>query len=509
MGAQQSKQADLTPIQTVDEKVALQEGQATLTRALERFSVSDDTEPASADGTVNYQELKQWEEDAIKDSKTSVSRAVLDHVDMSTALLSRAAKVADTHVFNLKLDYEASPITNQLSSGRCWLFASTNVIRYDAAQKLKIKDFQLSQSYLFFYDKIEKSNHFLELSIKHADLPLDSRLITHLNSDPVGDGGQLDMAVNLIERYGVVPQAIFPESYSSSYSNKMDKLITKRLREFSLALRALVSELREQLQDVDEEHRTARILAAARKQKEAYLAEIYRILCITLGVPPKPTDKFTFEYYDVDGTFNSYSGTPLEFYKKCANEKYSLSDSFSLVNDPRNPYETLFTVDKLNNVWGGRPVLYVNTSSEELKKATVTSIKAGHPVFFGCDVGQFSHSGLGIMDTALYEYESAFNITVKLTKAQRLQTGESSMTHAMVITAVHLDKEGKPVRYRVENSWGLVGDKGYFVMSDKWFDEFVYQVVIPRKLAKPEHVKILDAGNPRLYAPWDPMGTLA
>ncbi|KIO30374.1 hypothetical protein M407DRAFT_69333 [Tulasnella calospora MUT 4182] len=198
MGAQQSKQTNPTPIQTVDEKVVLKE-QATLISALERFSVSDDTEPASADGTVNYQELKQWEEEAIKDSKTSVSRAVLDHVDMSTALLSRAARVADTHVFNLKLDYEATPITNQLSSGRCWLFASTNVIRYDAAQKLKIKDFQLSQSYLFFYDKLEKSNHFLELSIEHADLPLDSRLITHLNSDPVGDGGQLDMAVNLIE----------------------------------------------------------------------------------------------------------------------------------------------------------------------------------------------------------------------------------------------------------------------------------------------------------------------
>ncbi|KAG8984592.1 hypothetical protein FRB90_005213 [Tulasnella sp. 427] len=512
MGVQQSKQSNSqssTPIQSVDEKVALREDQATLVGALQRFSVSDDTEPASADGTVNYQELKKWEEDAIKDPKTSVSRAVLDHVDMTTALLSRSARVADTHVFNLKLDYETSPITNQLSSGRCWLFASTNVIRYDAAQKLKIKDFQLSQSYLFFYDKLEKSNHFLELSIEHVDLPLDSRLITHLNSDPIGDGGQLDMAVNLIERYGVVPQSVYPEAYSSSYSSRMDRLITNRLREFSLALRVLVTELREQHSDLDEEHRTARIIAAARKQKEAYLAEIYRILCITLGVPPKPTDKFTFEYYDVDGKFNSYSGTPLEFYKKYRNDKYSLSDSFSLVNDPRNPYETLFTVDKLNNVWGGRPVLYVNTSSDELKQAVITSVKAGHPVFFGCDVGQFSNSSLGIMDTALYEYESAFNIKLKLTKAQRLQTGESSMTHAMVITAVHLDAEGKPVRYRVENSWGLVGDKGYFVMSDKWFDEFVYQVVIPRKLAKPDHVKILDAGNPRLYAPWDPMGTLA
>ncbi|KAG8898593.1 hypothetical protein FRB99_007337 [Tulasnella sp. 403] len=515
MGSSQSKQADAPEL---DEKLSANlNGDSDLVTRLANVSLEA---PSSTDGSLTYGELKAWDSEANKDPKVALSRTVLDHTDMSSALISRSAKIADAHVFNTRLTYQADPITNQLSSGRCWLFASTNVIRYDLSQKLRLKEFQLSQSYLFFYDKLEKSNYFLELSIELADLPLDSRLVSHISSDPIGDGGQLDMAVNLLEdcpqellrhqRYGVVPQSLYPESYSSSYSSRLDRLLTTKLREYSLSLRALVSNAELHFSHLDGVQRKERVLAVARKKKEEYMSEVYRILTVTLGVPPKPDEKFTFEYYDVDEKFHTYVGTPVEFYKQHKNPKYSLSDSFSLVNDPRNPFATLFTVDKLGNVWGGRPVTYVNTTSEKLKDAVIASIKAGHPVFFGCDVGQSSHSGFGIMDTSLYEYENAFNIKLGLTKAQRLQTGESAMTHAMVITAVHLDDQGKPVRYRVENSWGpAVGDKGYFVMSDSWFDEFVYQVVVPRKLAAAEHIKVLDGGNPHIYPPWDPMGTLA
>lgn len=270
-----------------------------------------------------------------------------------------------------------------------------------------------------------------------------------------------------------------------------------------LLLRDLVSSLR------DSNYDAKTVITAARKKKEEFMSEVYRILSITLGVPPNATETFTYEYYDTDNKFQTFVGTPIEFYKQNRSQKYPLTDSFSLINDPRNPYATLYTVSQLGNVWGGKPVTYVNTTSKKLKEAVITSIKAGHPVFFGCDVGKFSHTGFGIMDTALYEYEDAFSIRLGLTKAQRLQTGESAMTHAMVITAVHLD-EGKPVRYRVENSWGpYAGEAGYFVMTDAWFDEFVYQVVIPRKLAAVEHLKVLDGGNPTVYPPWDPMGTLA
>ncbi|KAG8885814.1 hypothetical protein FRB97_009520 [Tulasnella sp. 331] len=504
MGAQQSKQSDGSSDNEKGDWVSLP--QETIATSFADLNL-DSTKPMSADGSLTISELNKWEAEASKDQRVHLARAVLDHTDLATALVSRTARLADNQVFNTRLDYEATPITNQKSSGRCWLFASTNVIRYDIAQKLKVKDFQLSQSYLFFYDKLEKSNFFLELSIQHADLPIDDRLINHLSKDPIGDGGQLDMAINLLERYGVVPLPIFPESYSSSNSRGMDRLLTTKLREYSLSLRDLVSSLR-----AEGSLREDRVILAARKLKETYMSEVYRILSVTLGVPPKATDKFTYEYYDTNNRARSWTGTPVEFYKRYRSEKYPLTDSFSLVNDPRpgNPYGTLYTVDKLGNVWGGRPVTYVNTTSQKMKEAVITSIQAGHPVFFGCDVGQSSHTAYGIMDTELYEYETAFGIKLGLTKAQRLQTGESAMTHAMVITAVHLDDDDKPVRYRVENSWGsTAGEDGWFMATDAWFDEFVYQVVTPRKLAAPEHTKVLDAGSPKVYPPWDPMGTLA
>ncbi|KAG8936655.1 hypothetical protein FRC02_000113 [Tulasnella sp. 418] len=505
MGSSQSKPVE---VKNIDEK------RDAIIQHLDQFqdlSLDENSgNPVSSDGSLTYNQLKTWESDASKDPKTALSRTVLDHTDIPTALISRSAKVADSQVFNLSLPYQTSPITNQRSSGRCWLFASTNVIRYDISQKLNLGEFQLSQSYLFFYDKLEKSNHYLELSIKHADLDIDNRLVNHFNSDPIGDGGQLDMANNLLERYGVVPQSLYPESYSSEATSRLNKILTLKLREYAISLRSLVSSLRNAVSSTDEASAESAILVAARKKKEDFMVEVYRILTITLGAPPKPDEPFTWEYYDAAGKFHTYTGTPVEFYKAYKNKQYPLTDSFSLVNDPRNSYGTLWTVSELGNVWGGRPVQYVNTESQKLKEAVITSIKAGHPVFFGCDVGQFSHSRFGIMDTSLYEYENAFGVHFGLTKAQRLQTGESAMTHAMVFTAVHLDAEGKPLRYKVENSWGPgAGEKGYFVMTDKWFDEFVYQVVIPRKLAAPEHIKVLDGGNPHVYAPWDPMGTLA
>jgi len=250
------------------------------------------------------------------------------------------------------------------------------------------------------------------------------------------------------------------------------------------------------------------------------MQEIYTVMSATLGVVPKPDEKFTWEYYEDgegavkgSGKVKSWTGTPKEFYKAFAGGKtgkYKPSDSFSLINDPRNDYGKLYTVDKLGNVWGGRPVLYVNTEISNLKGAIVKMIKAGQPVFFGCDVGQFSESAAGIMDTDLFEYENAFNITLGLTKAQRLQCNESSMTHAMVISGVHLDSNGAPVRYKVENSWGpAAGDKGYFVMTDRWFDEFVFQVVVPKVLAPPELVKVYESGEKVVLPPWDPMGSLA
>lgn len=461
--------------------------------------------PASADGSLSLESVSNWEAAAAASAKTRLARAILSHSNLSNTLVRRQALVTDVHVFNNELDFKTSPITNQKSSGRCWLFATTNVLRYEIMKKLNLKEFQLSQSYLFFWDKLNKANYYLELSIQEADRPLDDRLINHLSSDLISDGGQWDMVVNLLENYGVVPQTVYPESAHSSLSGPLNKLLKTKLREHALVLRDLSSSLRGT--GLSESN----IVATLRSKKEELLGEVYSVMTATLGVPPQPTEKFVWDYYDKDGKTGRWEGTAKQFYESFTNKHYPASDSFSLINDPRNSYSKLYTVDKLGNVWGGRPVLYVNTEIENLKGAVVKTLKTGQPVFFGCDVGQFSESSSGIMDTELFEYENAFDISLSLSKADRLRTNESAMTHAMVISGVHLDPQsGKPLRYKVENSWGEgSGEKGFFVMTDRWFDEFVYQVVVPKALAPKELVKVFESGDKIVLSPWDPMGSLA
>ncbi|KAL0956030.1 hypothetical protein HGRIS_002203 [Hohenbuehelia grisea] len=497
MGSSPSRPAEEP---TYDEKREAQ----VLATSLQALTVKDGA-PLSSNGSISLNNVDAWESSVASDPKAQLARTILSHSELRSTLLSRPAVIADAHVFNHELDLKTGPITNQKSSGRCWLFATTNVIRYDIMKKLKLKEFQFSQSYLFFWDKLNKSNYYLELTIENADRPLDDRLVSHLSNDLISDGGQWDMVVNLLETYGLVPQAAYPESTHSSLSGPLNTLLKTKLREHALIIRQLAADLRAQAWYHDD------IVTALRSKKEELMKEVYKIMTATLGVPPKPEDKFVWDYYDSDNKAGRWEGTPLQFYKAFASKAYPPSESFSLVNDPRNDYFKLYTVDKLGNIWGGRPVLYVNTDPETMKKSVVKMIKAGHPVFFGCDVGQFSDRNHGIMDPALFEYESAFDITLGLTKAQRLQVNESAMTHAMVISGVHLDPAtGAPLRYKVENSWSEdSGNKGYFVMTDKWFDEFVYQVVVPKALAPSDLVKVYEKGEKTAYPPWDPMGTLA
>ncbi|KLO19561.1 peptidase C1B, bleomycin hydrolase [Schizopora paradoxa] len=463
-------------------------------------------EPVSKDGSISPSNVASWEDEVAKSDKIKLSRTILVDTDLKTALASRYTRVADAHVFNHQLEFKTDPITSQKSSGRCWLFATTNVLRYSVMKKLNLKEFQLSQSYVFFWDKLNKSNYYLENVIETADLPLDDRIVSHLSKDLISDGGQWDMAVNIIETYGVIPQPIHPESFSSSSSSGLNTLLKLKLREHALILRAHIASIRSNNPSLTKED----IVASARSKKEELMKEVWTIMTIALGTPPNPNDKFTWDYYDKDDKPHSWTGTPIEFYKAFSSTQYPPAESFSLINDPRNAYKKLYTVDRLGNIWGARPVLYVNTEIDDLKAAVVKMIKAGQPVFFGCDVGQFSDRTVGIMDTALHQFENAFDVSFGLTKAQRLQVNESQMTHAMVISGVHLDTSGKPVRYKVENSWGPdVGDKGYFVMSDAWFEQFVYQVVVPRTLAPKELVKVFDQGEKTVLPPWDPMGSLA
>lgn len=500
MGSAPSKPAQTAPAEYDEKRLARS------TSAVTHSSTPGPRVPLSANGSLALSSVAAWEADASANAKTRLARTILAHADIRSALIRRDAVIQDSHVFNTELDFKTNPVTNQKSSGRCWLFATTNVLRYQVMQKLDLKDFQLSQNYLFFWDKLNKSNYYLELSIEHADIPLDDRLVSHLSGDIISDGGQWDMAVNLLETYGMVPQPVYPESTHSSLSSPLNSLLKTKLREHSLILRRLSSSLRASGSLSD-----AEVLATLRSKKEELLKEVYSVMSATLGVPPQPDEKFVWDYYDKNGKPGSWEGTAREFYKAFASKQYPVSESFSLINDPRNAYSTLYTVDKLGNLWGGRSVLYVNTEIKNLKSAVVKMIKAGHPVFFGCDVGKFSESQSGIMDTDLYDYENAFDISLSLTKAERLQTNESSMTHAMVISGVHLDAQtGKPVRYKVENSWGEAsGDKGYFMMTDRWFEQFVYQVVVPKALAPKDLVKVFEGGEKTVLPAWDPMGSLA
>jgi bleomycin hydrolase len=369
-------------------------------------------------------------------------------------------------------------------------------------QRYNLKSFELSQAYLFFWDKLEKANYFLENVIDTVDEPLDGRLLQSLLASPVGDGGQWDMVANLVEKYGLIPQTLYPDSFNAMNSASMDRLITTKLREDALRLRTLAKSA----------STTSTDLTVA---KTRMLREIHLILTLMLGPVPAPGKEFTWEYSDTNGKFHTVKSTPLAFSQQLSDAKVvracggtDVHKLFSLVNDPRHEYMKLMTVERLGNIWNGRTVTYVNVDMDAVKTACISMIKAGLPVFFGSDVGKHSDSGKGIMDVGLIDYEAGFNVTLGMSKAERLMVAESAMTHAMVLTGVHV-LDGKPVRWRVENSWSnTAGTDGYFVMTDKWMDEFVYQAVVDPSFVSADVRKVLKQ-TPVSLPLWDPMGALA
>lgn len=424
--------------------------------------------------------------------------------DPREILTSLPAKIADQQIYNVKIPFEGAPITFQRQSGRCWLFASTNVFRVALMKRYNLDSFELSQSYLFYWDKLEKSNWFLEQIIDTADEDLEGRLVQRLLGDLVSDGGQWDMVYNLVDKYGLVPQSLYPDAWSAMYSSVLNSVVKTKLREFALKLRSMMRA---------EGGVSATALSSA---KAKMMEEISLIMTLFLGPPPSPEQPFTWQYNDKDGKAHEVTTTPKAYAKDIASSEFRVSSTvienmISLVHDPRHEFKALLTVSRLGNIVGGRPISYVNVEMDTLKETCVKMLKAGLPVFFGCDVGQFSDRTSGIMDLDLFDYDLGINTSLlRMTKAQRLQACESQMTHAMVLTAVHLDEAtGKPVRWRVQNSWGTIaGDKGWFVMSDAWMDEFVYQAVVDPRFVSREVRDVLKQ-DPVVLPLWDPMGALA
>lgn len=507
MGQQQSRQQDLAKIQKLTSQLKAMEWQhISDSQELEKQWVQVDGEnpPAYSSGsqTLSVSTVEAWEKELMADAKNRLALSALTSNPLSAIIGQKSATLSDTQTFNVKIPFEGAPITNQRSSGRCWLFASTNVFRVAIMKKHNLESFELSQAYLFFWDKLEKSNYFLEQILDTVDEDLDSRLVQELLSAPVNDGGQWDMVANLVAKYGLVPQTLYPDSYNASNSSVMGRLITTKLREFALILRSMAS-------------KKNMTRASVHATKEKMMQEVHLILTLMLGPPPNPNKEFAWEYYDKNGKYHKVNKSPLSFSRELSSPSTirSLSGSdvnslFSLVNDPRNPYNTHLTVSRLGNVYGGRPVTYVNVSMPVMKQAAIRMLQGGLPVFFGSDVGKYSDSSSGIMDTAIFDYSLAFNVDLNMSKSQRLKTGESAMTHAMVLTAVQVE-DGKSVRWRVQNSWGeAAGEKGWFVMTDKWMDEFCYQVVVDPGFVSQEIRDVLDQ-EPTVLPLWDPMGALA
>ena len=386
------------------------------------------------------------------------------------------------------------PTTNQKSSGRCWGFAGLNLFRIYLGRKYNLRDFQFSQSYFMFWDKLEKSNYFLESIIKTTDEDWNSRLIMHLLANPIQDGGQWDMWVNLVEKYGVVPQSEMPESYSSSKSMRMNRMITRKLRENAIQLRKM-------------KHKDASKNDILSKKKQM-LQQIYKMLIIHLGNPP---NTFDWQIRDKKRNFIKFENiNPKSFYNDHVGLK--LDEYVCMIHCPMSDkeYNKVYSVNFLGNVVEGNPIKYLNVEIDDMKKATISSLKNDEPVWFGCDVSKHFHRDLGVMDIDLFNYDLFYDLKFGMDKASRLEYGDSQMTHAMLFTGVDIDSKNKPKKWRVENSWGNKGgDKGYHIMTDKWFDEYNYEVVVHKNHIPQKFLDLLNNEKPIQLDPWDPMGALA
>ena len=423
--------------------------------------------------------------------KFAAMENAISHNGLLASLEKRSAAVENTPIFSL--DLTKDKVSDQKASGRCWMFAALNTFRHKMIAGFQLEDFELSQAHTFFWDKYEKSNWFLEQVLATADQELTSRKVKFLLDTPQQDGGQWDMVVALFEKYGVVPKSVYPESISSSNSRELNQILNKLLRQDAQILRELVVEGAD--------------LAELQAKKEELLQEVFNFLAMNLGLPPR---QFDFSYRDKDNHFHSENGlTPQAFFKKYVDLK--LDDYVSIINAPTadKPYGQSYTVEMLGNVVGSKPVRYLNVEMDRLKELAIAQMQAGETVWFGSDVGQSSNRKAGIMADGMYDFTSSMDIQLTQDKAGRLDYSESLMTHAMVLTGVDLDENGKAKKWKVENSWGeKVGNKGYFVASDSWMDEYTYQIVVRKEFLTDAELDAYEA-EPIVLAPWDPMGALA
>lgn len=408
---------------------------------------------------------------------------------VDVALDRRIVTTMDHSFSHLLDDWEA---TNQKMSGRCWMFAGLNLFRAGALRQLNVKNFEFSQNFTLFWDKLERANHFLEAILTTADRPLDDRTVAYLLDRPLDDGGQWNMFVNVVQKHGVCPKVFMPETHSSSDTRQMNLTLLAKLREGARTLRNA--------------HAAGTDTAGLRAEKDGILAAVHRILCIHLGTPP---ERFLWQWQDKDRGFHRDGElTPRDFAQRYV--KLPLDEYVCLVHDPRptSPMGRTYTVEFLGNVVGGGRVKYLNVDIALMKEIAQRTIVEGEPVWFGCDTGKMMRRDLGLWDERLFDFAGVYNTTFSLTKAERLLYHETAMNHAMLFTGVDV-VDGRPRRWRVENSWGdELGQKGFFIMNDSWFDEHMFEIAAHRRYL-PDELRAAFEEEPLVLPAWDPMGSLA
>ena len=446
---------------------------------------------ASAPAELTAQVAAQLQEEFDANPAYQVALNAVTQTAADDVALNRAVVTGTDFTFSHWLDEWS--VTAQKSSGRCWMFAGLNLLRVGAMKKMKLDAFEFSQNYTFFWDKMERANYFLEKIIETAHLDVDDRNVAFLMGSVLGDGGQWNMFVNIVKKYGVVPKAVMPETESSSNSGRMNSMLVAKLREGAKILRVLGGD--------------GASAGDLRNAKQNILRTVHRILCIHLGTPPA---RFHWQWNDKRRKLHRDGQvTPQQFARKYVT--LPIDDYVCLVHDPRpkSPFNRTFTVEHLGNVIEGGIVKYLNIEIGLMKEIAMKTIMKGEPVWMGCDCGKMLRRDLGIWDRDLFRYGALYDTEFTLSKADRLIYHQTAMNHAMLFTGVDVEK-GKPRRWRVENSWGeeKCGRKGYFVMNDNWFDEHMFEIAA-RKSSLPKNLqKALDL-KPIVLPAWDPMGSLA
>lgn len=435
---------------------------------------------------------QQMVDDIRKSQKMTGSERALTNAIASNSIDALAKNHANAGELDTYFSVETKKqtITDQQSSGRCWMFSGFNVLRSDFSRRTDSLTIELSHSYLFFWDQLEKANLFLQGIVDTGKKPIDDQRVQFFFKNPINDGGTFCGVADLADKYGLVPKSVMPETYSSDNTSRMARLISSKLREFGLQLRKMVSDGKK-MTDINAE-------------KTKMLGTVYRMLAMTIGEPPT---EFTYAFRDKDGRTvgEAKTYTPMSFYKEVVGDEPINGTFIMAMNDPRREYYKTYEVEYDRHTYDGHNWKYINLPMEDIERMAIAALKDGKKLYSSYDVGKMLDRKRGYADTENFDYGLLFNTTFGMNKAERISTFDSGSTHAMTLTAVDLDDEGKATKWKVENSWGADwGQKGCLIMTDRWLREYMFRLVVDKKYV-PEDILKMNEQKPIMVMPEDPL----